>query len=371
MTQITVFRNIKETSTPFFRHIDDILARIKEGKNKDIIKRIREEKNKDVRNVLKQELPAICFSGTFNTRNDKAIIDHSGFICLDFDGFDKQHELIAKKQELTKDKYTYSVFVSPSGDGLKLIVKIPRDSDNHKHYFKALEGKYNSPNFDIKCSNISRVCYESYDPLIFINQSSAVWTDMSQGKYEEMITSVSKSTIKLTDQNEVIRRLRVWWDKNYGMVVGERNNNVFILATRYNKFGINKDLAMYALSEFAHEGFELPEIKVICDSAYRNKDEHNTRFFEDIDKVDSIKKQLKAGVSKKDIRLQLRESDLEDDVIDAAISSIEDDSQYVEFWERTEKEALKCFTTSSKSFLRTMDTTSIRLRGQRTTSLLR
>ena len=351
MTQITVFRNIKETSTPFFRHIDDILARIKEGKNKDIIKRIREEKNKDVRNVLKQELPAICFSGTFNTRNDKAIIDHSGFICLDFDGFDKQHELIAKKQELTKDKYTYSVFVSPSGDGLKLIVKIPRDSDNHKHYFKALEGKYNSPNFDIKCSNISRVCYESYDPLIFINQSSAVWTDMSQGKYEEMITSVSKSTIKLTDQNEVIRRLRVWWDKNYGMVVGERNNNVFILATRYNKFGINKDLAMYALSEFAHEGFELPEIKVICDSAYRNKDEHNTRFFEDIEKVDSIKKQLKAGVSKKDIRLQLRESDLEDDVIDAAISSIEDDSQYVEFWERTEKGGIKMLHYKFKEFL--------------------
>jgi len=351
MTQITVFRNIKDTSTPFFRPIDGILARIKEGKNKDIIKRIREEKNKDVRNVLKQELPAICFSGTFNTRNDKALIDHSGFICLDFDGFDKQHELIAKKQELTKDKYTYSVFVSPSGDGLKLIVRIPKDADNHKHYFKSLEGKYNSPNFDVKCSNISRVCYESYDPLIFINPNSAVWMDMSQGKYEEMITNVSKSTIKLSDQNEVIRRLRVWWDKNYGMVVGERNNNVFILASRYNKFGINKDLAMYALSEFAHEGFEMPEIKVICDSAYRNKDEHNTRFFEDIEKVDSIKKQLKAGVSKKEIRLQLRESDIEDDVIDATINSIEDDSHYVEFWERSEKGAIKLLHYRFKEFL--------------------
>jgi len=351
MTQITVFRNIKDTSTPFFRHIDGILARIKEGKNKDIIKRIREEKNRDVRNVLKQELPAICFSGTFNTRNDKALIDHSGFICLDFDGFDKQHELIAKKQELTKDKYTYSVFVSPSGDGLKLIVRIPKDADNHKHYFKSLEGKYNSPNFDIKCSNISRVCYESYDPLIFINPNSAVWMDMSQGKYEEMITNVSKSTIKLSDQNEVIRRLRVWWDKNYGMVVGERNNNVFILASRYNKFGINKDLAMYALSEFAHEGFEMPEIKVICDSAYRNKDEHNTRFFEDIEKVDSIKKQLKAGVSKKEIRLQLRESDIEDDVIDATINSIEDDSHYVEFWQVSEKGSIRLLHYKFKEFL--------------------
>ena len=46
--QVTIFRNIKDTSTPFFRDIESILVRIKEGTSKDIIKQIRAEKNKEV-----------------------------------------------------------------------------------------------------------------------------------------------------------------------------------------------------------------------------------------------------------------------------------------------------------------------------------
>lgn len=350
MTQITVFRNIKDTCAPFFRDISVVLNRIKEGNSKELIKRIREEKNKDVRNALKADLPAICFSGEFNNRNDKGLVRHSGFICLDFDGFEKHHELIAKKQELSKDKYTYSVFISPSGDGLKLIVKVPAEADNHKYYFKSLEQKYNSIYFDKTSKNISRVCYESYDPLIYVNENSSVWTEL-HGEAQEMITNVSKPTIKLKDQTEIMRRIRIWWDKNYGIVVGERNNNVFILAGRFNKFGINKDLATYYLSEFVHEGFEMPEIKTIIDSAYRNKEEFNTRFFEDIDRVDDVKKQIKAGVPKKEIRLQLRESDIEDDVIDSVIDSIEEDSTDFEFWEVSDKGQIKLVHFKFKQFL--------------------
>jgi len=71
--QVTIFRNIKDTSTPFFRDIDSILVRIKEGTSKELIKQIRSEKNKEVRQELKKNLPAICFSGMFNKRNDDSI----------------------------------------------------------------------------------------------------------------------------------------------------------------------------------------------------------------------------------------------------------------------------------------------------------
>jgi len=37
----TIFRNIKETDTPFYVNIDKILDRIKEGKSKDLVKSIR------------------------------------------------------------------------------------------------------------------------------------------------------------------------------------------------------------------------------------------------------------------------------------------------------------------------------------------
>ena len=79
-SNITIFRNIKDTSTPFHRNVEAILMRIKEGTSKNLVKQIRSEKNKHERNELKKQLPAICFSGTFNKRNDTSIIQHSGLI---------------------------------------------------------------------------------------------------------------------------------------------------------------------------------------------------------------------------------------------------------------------------------------------------
>jgi hypothetical protein len=133
-TQITIFKSIRDTDTPFFRDVNRILERIKEGATKDIVKKIRAEKRKPERNELKKQLPAICFSGTFNKRADNSIIDHSGLICLDFDGYAKQKELLQDKENFTKSKYVFSVFISPSGNGLKVLVKIPADPENHINY---------------------------------------------------------------------------------------------------------------------------------------------------------------------------------------------------------------------------------------------
>lgn len=85
--EVTIFRNIKETSVPFHKDVLDILVRIKDGKTKDLVRKIRLEKDKETRNKLKQDLPAICFSGKFSKRDDGSLIKHSGLICLDFDNF--------------------------------------------------------------------------------------------------------------------------------------------------------------------------------------------------------------------------------------------------------------------------------------------
>ena len=125
MTQdVTIFKSIRDTDTPFHRDVRLILNRIKEGteSTKDLVKRIRLEKRKPERQELKKLLPAICFSGTFNKRTDSSLIQHSGLICLDFDGYDKSKELLQDKESLSKNKYVFSVFISPSGNGLKVLV---------------------------------------------------------------------------------------------------------------------------------------------------------------------------------------------------------------------------------------------------------
>jgi len=166
---VTIFKNIKETDTPFYRPVEAILQRIQEGASKDLIKKIRSESNKSARNELKKELPSICFSGKFNKRSDVSLIEYSSLICLDFDGYTNLKFLDADKRKFKKDKYVYSVFISPSGKGLKVLVRVPKKPDNHVGYFNALEKYFQSEFFDKTTKNISRVCYESYDPKIFIN----------------------------------------------------------------------------------------------------------------------------------------------------------------------------------------------------------
>ena len=89
---ITIFKDIKDTAQPFYRNVEMVLNRILEGASRDLVKKIRAEKDKEKRNLLKQKLPAICFSGKFAKRNDSSLQKHSGLICLKtFLGFVTNH----------------------------------------------------------------------------------------------------------------------------------------------------------------------------------------------------------------------------------------------------------------------------------------
>jgi hypothetical protein len=351
MTEITIFKNIKDTSTPFYRDIGFILNRIKEGKSKEVVQAIRNEKDKDKRNKLKSTLPAICFSGTFNKRNDNSLIDHSGLICLDFDGYVNKKELMAERARIILDRYVYSCFISPSGDGLKVIVKIPKDSMNHKHYFNSLGEHFASEHFDATSKNISRVCYESYDPLTYVNTNSDVWDKIVQDTKQYSTEDTLLPKIRLTKKDEIIRRLKVWWERSYGIVEGERNNNVYILASSFNDFGIDKEIALEECLFYQHEGFDHREIMTTVTSAYSKKENFNTKFFEDVEKYDEVRNRFKNGVPKKDLRLDLRESGVEDEVIDSVLEEVEKDLALPKFWTVSEKGVIKLLHYEFKEFL--------------------
>ena len=259
--EITIFKDIKDTSQPFYRDVGIIIERIREGASQEIVRAIRSEKDKEKRNQLKQSLPAICFSGKFTKRNDSSLVEHSGLICLDFDGYESDKLLLEEKERITKDRYTYAVFISPSGLGLKVLVKIPNEVENHKNFFNSLEKHYDSPYFDKTCKNVSRVCYESYDPLIYTNEQSSVFNQITEQEYQEVVKHKGVQTIPITDENKIVEILMKWWERKYGLKSGERNNNVFILASAFNDFGITKTLAEYIMNDFAHQGFPMSEVK--------------------------------------------------------------------------------------------------------------
>ena len=113
------------------------------------------------------------FSGLFDTRNDKALIQHSGYLCIDFDHVE---ELSLLFRFLLEDKYfeTMLLFRSPSGNGLKWVIKIDIAESTHTDYCRAIFN-YISKEYDIKvdesCKDVSRACFLPYDPDCYIKQN--------------------------------------------------------------------------------------------------------------------------------------------------------------------------------------------------------
>jgi hypothetical protein len=349
-TEVTIFKNILETDTPFHRDVMFILNRIKDGKNSELVKRIRSEKNKSERNELKKKLPSICFSGIFNKRSDSALVEHSGLICLDFDGYEKKKDLTEDRLKFQKNKFVFAVFVSPSGNGLKVLVKIPKDSENHTKYFNSLNKHFASPYFDTTSKNVSRVCYESFDKQLYVNENSKIWINFEEDEYEEKHLSQGQPLIKITDESKIVEILLKWWQTNYPMVEGQRNHNVYVIAQAMNEFGINKSTASIICNNYATKDFNSSEIETTINSAYSKTYKFNTKYYEDKEIIDDVKQRLKRGEPKKDVKKDLQRTDIPEHTIDAVIKKAEEGKDE-EFWTKNEKGVIKIVPLYFKKFL--------------------
>jgi len=230
-------------------------------------------------------------------------------------------------------------------------VKIPPEIDSHKNYFLALQKFYDSPYFDRTCKNISRVCFESYDPLLFVNENSITWTKKVEEEYAHHDVRESVPTIKIDDENEIVRRLMMWWENKYGFVEGERNNNLFILASALNEFGVTMSLSKYILSQFICKNFSAKEIESVVQSAYANSAGFNTKFFENSEIVDKIKGDLNRGVPKKEVRSRLKETGVEGEIVDTVINRVEENTNERTFWVKSQRGAVSIIHWKFRKFL--------------------
>lgn len=348
---VTVFRDIKSTDTPFYRTADVMLGRIKDGASKDLIKKIRSERKKEARQELKKALPSICFSGTFSKRLDSAITEHSGLICLDFDGYPKKQDMLEDKEKFAKSNFVYSVFISPSGDGLKVLVKIPTEVEKHKHYFNGLKAHFASQYFDDTSKNISRVCYESYDPMIYVNENSSMFDEIEPEEHVQYTRHQDTPTVHITDENKIVEILQIWWNKNYPMIEGKRNENAFILAAAFNDFGVAQSLATYVLSQHESDSFTGAEIRRTIESAYARTEKFGTKFYEDTDKVDSLRSKVRRGVPKKEMRSQLLEDGVESAIVDQVLAKVCEEAENETFWAKSKRGEVRIIHLSFKYFL--------------------
>ena len=256
----TIFKNIF-SKEPHFITIEKALERIKSGSSKELVTEIRNTLDKEKANKIKLNLPSVCFSGKFgNDRKDEQLIEHSGFIVLDFDDIS---ELRDKQTDIISHDFVYACWVSPSGNGLKALVKIA-DGTKHREHFQSLQEVF--PEIDRSGINVSRVCYESFDPEIYVNDKASVF---AKAKKIEKITVTENQNV---DDSENFRRILKWLtNKNDAFVTGERNTYIFKLASACCRFGIDENAALGLISaEYTvSNDFTMSEMKSAVKSGYR------------------------------------------------------------------------------------------------------
>jgi len=81
--------------------------------------------------ALKCCLPGILWSGRFKERQASAIEEHSGLLVMDLDDL-TEASLFTVRKQLQDSPHVWACFLSPSGTGLKVLFRIPKDPLSHK-----------------------------------------------------------------------------------------------------------------------------------------------------------------------------------------------------------------------------------------------
>ncbi len=116
-------------------------------------------------------LPYVTFSGVFSRRSDKALKIPSGLMVLDFDHL-QEPEAIKQDLRLDWEINPCMIFISPSGDGLKVIVSVELIHASHSGYFDVISD-YLFKTYGLKADpsgrDISRACFLCHDPKVFLH----------------------------------------------------------------------------------------------------------------------------------------------------------------------------------------------------------
>lgn len=266
--QVTIFKNIKTVTEPYYITAEKIVQRIKAGRSALLVNKIRSSEDIEEKRKLKMQLPSICFSGKFSKREDKSLIKHSGLIAIDFDHLDGR--LIDLKEKLKTDKYTHILFVSPSGDGLKLVVKIPAEVNTHALSAAALTDYYSDEKLD-EFKDVSRVCFESYDPDIYYNPDSDTFTTL---KEEKIIKQSITTTERLYDFGQIISNIEKWMEsKGEHYQDGNKHNFLVKIFAACNRFGVPLGDAMQMITfkyQNAASKVDPRDIQRIAERIYKN-----------------------------------------------------------------------------------------------------
>ena len=255
----------------FHKYVEDatiisVIERIKSDEFKSEITKVHQadlEGNDDLVKKLKNKLLAFTPSGVFNNgRKSEAINEYSQFIILDFDKLSLSALKEAKNNAILAP-YTFAAFISPSGNGLKIIVKVDSSLEFHKTAFEQVANYYEQAlniTIDSSGKDVSRLCFISWDDDCYINENGDVFN-----------VAIESNAEQVYNYSDELTKCILFTDNKMTYVKGNRNNYVHLFSCNANRSGIPIEVTL----DFVLSNFDLSEdeIKTAVKSAYNNQNE--------------------------------------------------------------------------------------------------
>jgi len=270
-----IFNEYKNYSTPSNVEISEkeIIEKIRsdfgiKGKVEKIRKEILKNGKSDVSNKLKKELPAFIIAGSFSDggRSKNNLLSYYGWMIFDIDNIKSDEEYQKIFNKLIKYPFVRTVFRSPSGNGMKIIVATDnKDSGKHTELYKKLMKHLESVlnvKFDSTC-DVNRLCFYSYDPDIYYNENSEIFEFSIEPKEEIVVNDNDVFSLKM---DEMI----IFTNNRQKYKVGNRNNYLKLLSMNCSNHGIDEsEFLEFSLQNYVEDDFDEFEITKVIKETYK------------------------------------------------------------------------------------------------------
>lgn len=308
----TIFKNFNEVVEQ--KDILKILEDIKNGTYRNAITYLRKslaEDKKEAAERAKKSLPAFTPSATFKGgRKMEFLTAYNALVVLDIDKITKE-KLAEAKEKAQSNEYVFAAFTSPSGNGLKIFVKVSTDKTEHKETFLKLQDYFENLlqlEIDKSGKDITRLCFFSYDSDLYLNENAEFFTGGEPEPLAEALEATTDSNCHSersegiskhysnpqADYDVLYHHCIQFTEKKYQFVEGSRNYFVFTLANNLNRKGVQETLALgYILADY---NYDQNEVMTAVKSAYSNTSEHGTDDYQPTKK--SAKSARSASVEK-------------------------------------------------------------------------
>ncbi len=283
---VTLFKNFNEVVE--HKSLPVILEEIRTGKYKHAIVYLRKslaEKKVEAYNKAKKSLPAFTPSGKFvGGRKLEFLAEYSNCIILDIDKLSAA-DLQNASHLANQSKFTFASFISPSGNGLKILVKINSDKANHKEVFLLVQAHYErilKLEIDKSGKDVTRLCFYSWDENLYLNENASTFvttidnqseSSRAQSRDEMPLTETqpepkTQKNKPVEDKYAIYNHCIKFTEKKVQFVEGSRNVFVYQLACNLNRKGVSLQEALgYILTDF---GYDEKEVTQAVNSAYGN-----------------------------------------------------------------------------------------------------